>query len=121
MDPYQTLLKPVLFHLDPEVAHNLTIAGMRLAGGAARLVAGTAPAAPALAQTLWGLRFAAPVGLAAGLDKNGVAIAGPQAFFATQDAAESWADLNGVALRSLGVSAITLRDGEHAIYGPTAV
>ena len=55
------------------------------------------------------------------VDRNGVAIAGPQAFFATQDAAESWADLNGVALRSLGVSAITLRDGEHAIYGPTAV
>ncbi|MBA3938481.1 MAG: hypothetical protein H0X38_13565, partial [Planctomycetes bacterium] len=34
MDAYQTLLKPVLFRLDPEVAHNLTIAGMRLAGGA---------------------------------------------------------------------------------------
>ncbi len=76
MDPYQILLKPALFHLDPEVAHNLTIAGMRLAGAATRLVAGDAPAAPALAQTLWGLRFAAPVGLAAGLDKNGVAIAG---------------------------------------------
>ena len=76
MDAYQTLLKPVLFHLDPEVAHDLAIAGMRLAGGAARLVAGAAPAAPGLAQTLWGLRFAAPVGLAAGLDKNGAAIAG---------------------------------------------
>ena len=55
------------------------------------------------------------------VDRNGVAIAGPRASFATQDAAESWADTNASALRALGVSALTLRDGEHAICGPTAV
>jgi hypothetical protein len=55
------------------------------------------------------------------VDRNGVAIAGPRASFATQDAAESWADINSSSLRALGISAITLRDGEHAIYGPTSV
>ena len=55
------------------------------------------------------------------VDRNGVAIAGPRATFPTQDAAESWADVNCVSLRSLGISALSLRDGEHAIYGPTPV
>ena len=55
------------------------------------------------------------------VDRNGVSVAGPRASFATQDAAESWAELNAVPLRALGISAITLRDGEHAVYGPTGV
>ena len=55
------------------------------------------------------------------VDRNGVSIAGPRASFATQDAAESWAELNSAPLRALGISAVTLRDGEHAVYGPTAV
>lgn len=46
--------------------------------GLARGFGPTAPADdhPALAQTLWGRRFANPLGIAAGFDKNGVALAG---------------------------------------------
>src|ERR1700712_4577965 len=55
------------------------------------------------------------------VDRNGVAIAGPRASFATQDAAESWADTNASALRALRISALTLRAGDPAISGPPAV
>ncbi|MHC3128292.1 diguanylate cyclase [Brevundimonas sp. GN22] len=57
--------------LDPEVAH-------RAAVQAARLVPLPTPAAddPALAVTIAGLTFPNPVGLAAGLDKNGEALHG---------------------------------------------
>jgi dihydroorotate dehydrogenase len=60
------LAKPILHALDPETAHRLTIRAMAL--GLA-----TRPAAPdprALAQTLLGLTFPNPLGLAAGFDKD---------------------------------------------------
>ncbi|WP_291425043.1 quinone-dependent dihydroorotate dehydrogenase [Deinococcus sp.] len=72
------LLKPLLFRLDAEDAHHLTISALHLASrvpawpGAARTL--TAPSDPRLSQSLWGQTFASPVGLAAGLDKNGVAV-----------------------------------------------
>lgn len=75
---YRSLIKPLLFRLDAEDAHHLTINGLQLASrvpawpALARRV--TAPSAPALTQTLWGHTFSSPVGLAAGLDKNGVAV-----------------------------------------------
>lgn len=75
---YRSLIKPLLFRLDAEDAHHLTINGLQLASrvpawpALARRV--TAPSAPALTQTLWGRTFSSPVGLAAGLDKNGVAV-----------------------------------------------
>jgi len=60
------LALPLLRRLDPETAHRLTLQALRLGLGPSR-----APAPdPALAQTLWGLRFASPVGLAAGFDKD---------------------------------------------------
>ncbi|GBF04112.1 dihydroorotate dehydrogenase 2 [Deinococcus aerius] len=72
------LLKPALFRLDPEDAHHLTL---RALGAASRVPAWpvaarrlSAPADPRLAQTLWGRPFTSPVGLAAGLDKNGEAV-----------------------------------------------
>jgi len=57
---------PLLRRVDAETAHRATIAALRL---------GLAPRArqpddPALAVTLWGRRFANPVGLAAGFDKH---------------------------------------------------
>ncbi len=55
------------------------------------------------------------------VDRNGVAVPGPRASFPTQDAAETWVDANGSSLRALGISAVSLRDGEHAVYGPTSV
>ena len=66
-------LRPLLFAIDAERAHGLTI-DMLAAWGAA----GTplAPRTPALPITVAGLTFPNPLGLAAGADKDGRAIAG---------------------------------------------
>ena len=78
---YQKVVKPVLFQMDPEKAHHLTIRGMRVVGqlpGATRMldsVYGTKNH-PELAQHIWGINFSNPIGLAAGLDKNGEAVRG---------------------------------------------
>jgi dihydroorotate dehydrogenase len=69
------LLRPALFRLDPETAHNLTLSGLQTAStlGISSLFAPTIPADP---RTAMGLIFPNPVGLAAGLDKNGDCIDG---------------------------------------------
>ncbi len=72
MNPY-LLAKPLLFKLDPEAAHNLTLSGLGLAHRLGLLKA-FLPAVPALPRRVMGLDFPNPVGLAAGLDKNGEAI-----------------------------------------------
>ena len=59
------LLRPLLFLLPPETAHGLALALVRLRQGGAR-------ALPALRQTLWGIDFPTPIGLAAGMDKGDV-------------------------------------------------
>lgn len=66
---FYPLLRRLAFTLDPETAHRLSIAALKL------LQAGQAKPAPALThplltQDLWGIRFPNPVGLAAGYDKN---------------------------------------------------
>ncbi|MFK7839351.1 MAG: quinone-dependent dihydroorotate dehydrogenase [Bdellovibrionales bacterium] len=58
--------RSVLFQMDPEVAHNITIRAMK---------SGIMPCVKianddALAQDIFGLRFTNPIGLAAGFDKN---------------------------------------------------
>jgi dihydroorotate dehydrogenase len=71
MLPY-CLLKPFVFALDPETAHEMSIAGMKALGRS-----GLAPAArplPGRRVAVMGLDFPNPVGMAAGLDKNGEAI-----------------------------------------------
>lgn len=77
-DLYHTLIRPFLFRLDPETAHSLTLrllavrfrrAGLRDRNGLS--------AWSELPVNVLGLRFRNPVGLAAGLDKDGVA---PAAF-----------------------------------------
>lgn len=69
-----SLIKPLLFRMDPERAHELVFRTLRRLGpvarGLARLVWG--PPDPSLRTEVAGLTFAGPVGLAAGLDKNGV-------------------------------------------------
>ena len=72
MNPY-ALAKLLLFLLDPETAHNLTMAGLRHAHdlGLLKLFL---PKVPNLPKRVMGLVFPNPVGLAAGLDKNGEAI-----------------------------------------------
>ena len=64
------LARPLLFALDPETAHRLTLkaADAALALGLAGALARAVPAQPVRAM---GLEFPNPVGLAAGLDKNG--------------------------------------------------
>jgi dihydroorotate dehydrogenase len=62
-------LRPLLFKLDPEVAHGLTLYGLGVAqrSGFAHWLA--KPPAD-LPTTAFGITFPNPVGLAAGLDKN---------------------------------------------------
>jgi dihydroorotate dehydrogenase len=67
---------PALFAIDAERAHGLTVRALS-AWGRAGAPFGTDPAAwPRLATEVAGLAFPNPVGLAAGVDKNGEAIAG---------------------------------------------
>jgi dihydroorotate dehydrogenase len=65
------LAKPFLSALDAEHAHRLAIAALRLAPQGAREIDDAR-----LATQAFGLTFANPVGLAAGFDKDGEAIAG---------------------------------------------
>ena len=69
------LLREWLFTLDPERSHSLTLGSLRALEqlGSAPVLFG---APPRLEREVFGLRFRNPVGLAAGLDKDGVAIAG---------------------------------------------
>ncbi len=60
-------LRPLLYRVSPETAHNLTLWGLAMGLGPRFDVA----ADPALRVTLLGLDFANPLGLAAGYDKNG--------------------------------------------------
>jgi dihydroorotate dehydrogenase len=66
--------RPLLFLLDAEDAHNLTLPSLRRAArlGLTRLI----PKPVADPRTVMGLRFPNPVGLAAGLDKDGAYIDG---------------------------------------------
>ncbi|TCS72963.1 dihydroorotate oxidase A [Sulfuritortus calidifontis] len=72
MNPYP-YLRPLLFALDAENAHNLTLKALKAAQatGLLGLVSETVTASP---RTVMGLEFPNPVGLAAGLDKNGECI-----------------------------------------------
>ncbi len=70
-----TLLRPALFRLSPETAHHLTLASLQAACslGLSGLIAPRIADDP---RTVMGLSFPNPVGLAAGLDKNGECING---------------------------------------------
>lgn len=67
-----------LFKLEPEQAHDLTLAALRMAGAftPARWILQAAYAAPSKPVHAFGLSFRNPVGLAAGYDKDGLAIRG---------------------------------------------
>lgn len=69
---YYSLLRPLLFALEPETAHGLAVAALR---------SGLLPAQPQydpeiLRTECFGLSFANPIGLAAGFDKNAAAVGG---------------------------------------------
>ena len=63
------IARPLLHCLAPECAHRLTLLGLRLG------FAGRGEAAdPKLKVRLWNREFSSPLGLAAGFDKDGVAV-----------------------------------------------
>ena len=72
---YRRLVRPVLFSLSAESAHNLAIGNLRaissLPSVLRQLERFKPPPNP---KTVFGLTFPNPIGLAAGFDKNGVAI-----------------------------------------------
>jgi len=74
------LLRRALFRLDPERAHGLIMGGLAEAGRSplwTRLLARAYRLEDArLRVRLFGLTFPSPIGLAAGLDKDGVAVRG---------------------------------------------
>ena len=72
---YERLVRPLLFSLDAETAHHLTIALLQRASHfdpALRVLKSFQ--LPSKPKTLFGLVFPNPIGLAAGLDKNGIAL-----------------------------------------------
>ncbi len=72
MDIY-TLAKPLLFQLDAEVAHDLTLKSLKFVQMAGLLHLYPSPII-CESRTVMGITFPNAVGLAAGLDKNGVVI-----------------------------------------------
>lgn len=72
MQPY-ALIRPFLFTLDAEFAHELTLHALAIRGA---LWFGNAVSTTANPVRVMGLDFPNRVGLAAGLDKNGIAIDG---------------------------------------------
>jgi dihydroorotate dehydrogenase len=72
---YQHFVRPVLFSLSPEAAHNLAIRNLRAASSLPSMLRMLERFKPAPnPKTVFGLTFPNPIGLAAGFDKNGVAI-----------------------------------------------
>ena len=72
---YELFVRPLLFSLDPETAHHVTIRSLGHASHfdvALRAFRLFQPTSKPI--SLFGLTFPNPIGLAAGLDKNGVAL-----------------------------------------------
>ncbi len=69
------LLKPLLFQLDAEHAHDLTLKSLKIAAKTNLLNLLSKPA-QCVPKEVMGLTFPNPVGLAAGLDKNGAFVDG---------------------------------------------
>jgi dihydroorotate dehydrogenase len=74
---YRSLLRPILFRLPPETAHELALHSLRMFLGsraARNPIARRLDSAPFGNLKRFGLTFKNPVGLAAGFDKDGVAL-----------------------------------------------
>jgi dihydroorotate dehydrogenase len=72
---YRRALRPILFTQDPETAHERTIEMLAVVNGLPVHAGRRAFTHARLTSTIAGLRFPNPVGLAAGCDKNGRAVA----------------------------------------------
>jgi dihydroorotate dehydrogenase len=71
VDAYEQLLKPILFAMDPERVHHLAIGTLRLLS---KFPANLFPRTKGEGTEVFGVRFPNRVGLAAGFDKNAVAL-----------------------------------------------
>jgi dihydroorotate dehydrogenase len=72
---YERFVRPLLFSLDAETAHRLTVELLRRASQFDVALGGLKFFQPPFKpNTVFGLNFPNPIGLAAGLDKNGVAL-----------------------------------------------
>ena len=70
--PYRNLLRPLLFRVDAEMVHHLAMAAL---AGPGRVLGSWKTVNDArLARKIFGVTFPNPVGLAAGFDKNAVAL-----------------------------------------------
>lgn len=69
------LARALMFKMDPERSHDLALNGLNLSAslGLSSLLSSPQPMLPV---NVMGIRFPNPVGLAAGLDKNGIAVDG---------------------------------------------
>ncbi len=90
---YRQFFKQFLFRLDAEYAHRLTLRMLSL------MPPFTPPRdLPELAIKLWGTDFRNPIGLAAGMDKDAIAIRGGRRL---ASASPSWARLRRVRRREM--------------------
>jgi len=72
---YRSLLRPLLFRLPPETAHDLALKSLSFAPGLTKTLLGQRfQRNPFGKLRRFGLTFSNPVGLAAGFDKDGVAL-----------------------------------------------
>src|SRR6266481_7149959 len=72
---YEQLVRPLLFLLNPETAHHSALALLKSASNVDLALRGLqAFRPPPRPKTLFGLTFPNPIGLAAGFDKNAVAL-----------------------------------------------
>ena len=71
---YRGLLRPILFSLDAETAHHLALSILSMMPPLP-----VAEDPPELRSSLWGMEFSNPIGLAAGMDKDAIAIGAWQA------------------------------------------
>jgi dihydroorotate dehydrogenase len=69
---YRCCVRPLLFSFDPEDVHHFAMHCLEVGGPLLRQFA--APLDPGLERRVFGVRFPSPVGLAAGFDKNAVAL-----------------------------------------------
>src|SRR5262245_26755651 len=72
---YELFVRPLLFSLDAETAHHVMMRFLGRASNFDRALRVLRPFQPSSKpRTLFGLTFPNPIGLAAGLDKNGLAL-----------------------------------------------
>lgn len=78
MDIYSRFLRPIFFALDPEEAHDAVLAmleaGPRVSGGPGLIRLTSGKPVPPSPRAVAGITFPNPVGLAAGMDKNALAL-----------------------------------------------